>query len=70
VLFPEIIYRRYREEVLIDEHVNPISMRYYYPDEFRSRILSAGFEITDLWGGYRGEVYGEGPELVVGFRKL
>lgn len=69
VLHPEIIYRRYRDGKLIDEHVNPICMCYYYPEELKSLILKAGFEVTNSWGGYKGEVYGEGPELVVGFKK-
>jgi hypothetical protein len=25
----------------------------------------SGFDIVNRWGGYAGEVYGEGPELVV-----
>ena len=68
VMHPELIHRRYRNGKLVDEHVNPICMRYYYPDQFRSVIESAGFTITDTWGGYRGEFYGEGPELVVAFK--
>ena len=30
-------------------------------------IASKGFKILDRWGGYAGERYGEGPELVVQF---
>ena len=52
---------------LIDEHVNPICMRYYYPDQFKDLITQNGFKITKCWGGYLGEEYGVGPELVVSF---
>ena len=68
VLHPEIIYRRYKGKELVDHHVNPICMRYYYPDEFKELIQGEGFEIVDLWGGYLGEEYGEGSELVVSFK--
>ena len=68
VLFPKLIHRRFRGERLIDEHVNPICMRYYYPDQFCDLIESHGFTVVDRWGGYRDEPYGEGGELVVAFR--
>jgi ubiquinone/menaquinone biosynthesis C-methylase UbiE len=68
VLHPEIIHRRYRDGKPIDEHINPICMRYYYPDEFKELITSNGFKMTDSWGGYNGEIYGAGRELVVAFK--
>ena len=33
VLYPELIYRRYRDDVLVDEAVLKIAMRCYYPEE-------------------------------------
>ena len=44
-------------------------MRCYYPDEFEQLINGHGFEIVQRWGGYAGEIYGEGPELVIEFRE-
>lgn len=71
VLYPEMIYRRYNKGgQLVSEHTNPISMRYYYPDEFKNLIKGEGFEITHLWGGYNNEKYGQGPELVVAFKSI
>ena len=69
VLYVDLIYRRYRNNKLVDEHINPICMRYYYPDEFKNIISQNGFAIKNCWGGYNGEVYGEGPELVISFIK-
>jgi SAM-dependent methyltransferase len=69
VLYPELIYRYYETEKLVDEVSFVISMRVYYPDEFKRLIQCQGFEIVETWGGYCGERYGEGPELVVKFRK-
>lgn len=69
VLHPEMIYRRYRNNELVDSHTNPICMRYWYPNQFKQLIESNGFTVTDSWGGYKKEVYGEGPELVVAFKK-
>jgi hypothetical protein len=67
VLYPELIYRRWRGEEMLEEVVLPIPMRCFYPDEFLDLIRSAGFTITGKWGGYAGELYGQGTELVVEF---
>ncbi|MCB0415892.1 MAG: class I SAM-dependent methyltransferase [Bdellovibrionales bacterium] len=69
VLHPKMIYRRYRNNELVDFHTNPICMRYWYPDQFTQLIEAKGFTITNTWGGYNNEVYGEGPELTVAFEK-
>ena len=31
------------------------------------RIENAGFSVVETWGGYAGEEYGDGPELIVQF---
>jgi SAM-dependent methyltransferase len=67
VLYPDLIFREYAGEVLRNETVLPIAMRCWYPDELLSRIRSEGFDVKGSWGGYAGERYGEGPELVVEF---
>jgi SAM-dependent methyltransferase len=67
VLYPELVYRRYEEEKLVDEAVLKITMRCYYPDELPSLIANQGFAIVNRWGGYAGEPYGKGPELIVEF---
>jgi SAM-dependent methyltransferase len=67
VLYPELVYRQYEGEVLTDETVLRIAMRCYYPEEFAQLILSHGFKSVARWGGYAGEPYGEGPELVIQF---
>lgn len=65
VLFPELIYRRYRGQVLIEEARSSIAMRCWYPIELLDRIQKAGFRVTGTWGGYADEPYGTGTELVV-----
>lgn len=67
VCYPELIYRFYQEDQLVEEAVLPIAMRCYYPDEFLRLIEDHGFRVIEKWGGYAGEVYGEGGELVVAF---
>jgi SAM-dependent methyltransferase len=67
VLYPELIYRTYRDGVLVHEFVQKIKMKCYYPDEFRALVTSHGFKIVGEWGGYNGEAYGVGPELVLEF---
>ncbi len=68
ILYPELIYRRYAGDQLVDEAVLKIVMRCYYPEQFIRLIEDHGFRIVNCWGGYAGEIYGEGPELVVQFR--
>ena len=67
VLYPEFVYRHVVDGDVVDEAVLRIAMRCFYAEEFVARIEAAGFKVTDRWGGYAGEVYGEGPELVVEF---
>lgn len=69
ILYPELIYRRYAGEALVDESILKIVMRCYYTDTFEKFIVDRGFAVINRWGGYEGEVYGEGPELVIQFRK-
>ena len=64
---PNLIYRRYHGDDLIEEVTLEILMRCYYPDEFEEVIVKHGFEIINRWGGYSGESYGVGPELVIQF---
>ena len=43
--------------------------RCFYPTEFVEKIEAAGFTVLAKWGGYAGELYGEGSELVVEFAR-
>jgi SAM-dependent methyltransferase len=67
ILYPELIYRRYRGEALVDKAVLKIAMKYYYPEEFEQLIVRQGFRVVQQWGGYEGEPYGQGPELIIQF---
>jgi ubiquinone/menaquinone biosynthesis C-methylase UbiE len=70
VLYPELIYRYYENEKLVDEVSFVVPMRVYYPDKFRKVIQAHGFSVVETWGGYNDEKYGEGPELVIKFKQL
>ena len=65
VIYPRLRYREHRGDELVSEAVLDIAMRVYYPEEFEVLIERHGFRVLDRWGGYAGEVYGQGPELVV-----
>ncbi len=67
VLYPELIYRRYVGDKVDAETVLRIPMRVYYPEDLESVVTKHGFEVQNRWGGYDGEPYGAGPELVVEF---
>ncbi len=67
VLYPELVYRRFRGDEMVEEAVLPLAMRCYYPEDLISVIESHGFRILEKWGGYAGEAYGEGGELVIEF---
>lgn len=67
IIYPDMIYKLYHCDVLEGEAVHNLALRYYYPGQFEELITEHGFKIMNRWGGYRGEPYGEGPELVVQF---
>ncbi len=67
VIYPALVYRIYDGDVLEDEQVLKIAMRCYWPGEFEKLITDHGFEIIARWGGYVGEIYGQGNELVIQF---
>ena len=69
ILYPELVCRAYEGEALTEEAVLKIAMRCYYPQPFEDLIVSYGFRVIGRWGGYGGEPYGQGPELVVQFAK-
>jgi SAM-dependent methyltransferase len=69
VLYPELIYRTFIAGKVAEEVVLKLVMRCYYPDMFESLVREHGFVILNRWGGYNGEVYGQGPELVIQFGK-
>ena len=67
ILYPELIYRRYEGEILAEKSVLKLVMRCYDPETFEELIENHGFQVMQIWGGYAGERYGEGPELVIRF---
>ena len=68
VLRPELIYRVYRGDQLVEEVRHRFIMRCYYPDELIDRIRREGFRVTGTFGGYNGEPYGApGTDQVVEF---
>lgn len=67
VLHPQLTYRRYRGAELTEEVRSSISMRCWYPEELLARIQGEGVVVTATWGGYAGEPYGTGSELVAAF---
>jgi SAM-dependent methyltransferase len=69
VLYPELIYRRYADDSVVDETVLKIAMRCYYPEQFVQLIAKHGFQVFRRWGGYMGEPYGEGSELIAQFTR-
>jgi ubiquinone/menaquinone biosynthesis C-methylase UbiE len=68
VLHPENVYRVYRGDEMVEEIVQRFVMRCYYADELLARIRDEGFHITAMFGGYEGEPYGSGAELVAEFQ--
>ncbi len=67
ICYPVLTYRYYEGDKLKDEAALKIAMRCYYPAEFERLITTRGFNVLGKWGGYNGEAYGQGPELVIQF---
>lgn len=64
---PQIRYRYYVDDTLVDEALLDLHMRAYWPDDFRQIVLDHGFRIVNQWGGFEGEEYEYGAELVLQF---
>ena len=69
VVYPELIYREYSNEGLINETVLKVALRCYYPQELIELVEDHGFYVTGRWGGYQGGRYGELGDLVVEFAR-
>lgn len=66
-IYPKQFIRRFEGDKVVDDAFFEITLRCYYPDEFQQLIVNHGFTITRRWGGYDGEEYGQGNELVIEF---
>jgi SAM-dependent methyltransferase len=60
-----LTFRQYLEGELEELASLELAMRYYLPSQLEALLDEAGLEIAERWGGYRGERWGEGPELLV-----
>lgn len=65
VIYPDLVYRVRERGELVEEVVFSLVMRCYFPDDFARLFSTHGFEIVERWGGYAGETYGVGRELVI-----
>lgn len=70
VFYPNLVYQYWIGEEMIEESLMEISMRVWYPNQLLDLLETNGFEILEKWGGYQGEAYGKGPELVVAVRPV
>ncbi|MDD1779167.1 MAG: class I SAM-dependent methyltransferase [Candidatus Helarchaeota archaeon] len=68
ICYPILTYELYENNRVVDTVEMHIAMRCYSPADFIKIIEDNGFIIEGKWGGYSGEVYGKGPELVAKFR--
>ena len=68
ILYPETIYRFYAKDKLFETTTQKICMRLYYPENFEKIIQEKGFSVIERWGGYEGEPYCKGNELIIRFK--
>ncbi len=68
IIYTALIFRYYENDALVSEDSFEVPMRVYYPEEFKKIVTNHHFDIVDHWGGYAGEEYGQGPELILKFR--
>lgn len=67
-VYPKLIYRRYdKAGNQTDEAVLDIVMRVWQAGELIDLVERHGFRVSKRFGGYHGEAWGEGPELVLAF---
>lgn len=70
ILYPRLVYRLEGGGKQEEVAVLLIPMKCYYPQEMLELIEKNGFRIVNSYGGYAGEAYGQGPELIVEFEKV
>jgi hypothetical protein len=69
-MLPELTYRRYDAGgTQTGEAKLRIAMRVWYPNDLIHLIESHGFVVTNRFGGYEGEPWEAGTELVVVFQE-
>ena len=62
-----LTYRYFEQNRVVREAAIVTGLRCYYPRELKALIRRHGFKIAGEWGGYSGEKYGSGEELVIQF---
>jgi len=69
LLYTDLIYRLTREDGVVEEYRDSIRLRYFYGDDIRKLITSAGFKIVEEYGWYDGTPVDEGNEFIFMCRK-
>lgn len=64
VIYPDLVYYVERPDGSEERIVEPIAMKYYYEDQMRVLLESAGFVIEEALGYYDGRPISEGPEMI------
>ena len=64
ILYTQNIYQELEGDELVDESREDCALRFYDAAGFRDVIEENGFVVYRTWGGYDGEQYEEGSELI------
>jgi SAM-dependent methyltransferase len=64
ITYPELIYYVKDREGNISIYVEKLAMKYFYEEQLRELLQSAGFNIVDAFGYYDKRTISEGPELI------
>ncbi|CAM4445743.1 class I SAM-dependent methyltransferase [Paenibacillus tarimensis] len=65
LLYTDLYYRIHRQDGTVEEFKDSLRLRYFYGDDIRSLLHSAGFVIQEEYGWYDGTPAGEGPEYIL-----
>lgn len=60
-----LVFRQYLEGELEEVAEWELAMRYYWPEQVEEVVRDRGFVVLERWGGYHGEAWGAGPELLL-----
>lgn len=64
VTYPELLYYVEDSEGQEQVYVDKLAMKYYYEEQLRNLLLTAGFSIIDEYGYYDRRPIDKGPELL------
>ena len=64
IIYPELIYQIIEPDGTVSEKIEPLELKYYYYEQLKELLESAGFKIKEEFGYYDKSEINKGKELI------